>query len=250
MDVKEQGNGVEEIICDMINVFENVQQEIKIEMEKLKDEIRCKENDWTEERNKLKERIEKLEVRCEEYEIKNIEMKQLEGTEMMDSEKEDVECVWDRKTEIIKEWLDKLTKDVMQDEGKKNNMRDALISTTTPSTSQLQSTQLASISTDFVRNNNYTDLIGTPSTSGRYAQNQNSNVFQLNESNRPNTANSSTVSKERKNHTSSINFGDFKYFANKSNQSASSNSRNANIMCYCKKPAVQRAQKVGLNKSK
>ncbi|EGI59662.1 DNA topoisomerase 3-alpha [Acromyrmex echinatior] len=208
MDVKEQDNGVEEIICDVMNAFENVQREIKIEMEKLKDEMRCKRTE-------------------------------------INSEREDVECVWDTRIET-KEWLEKFEeseKGAMQEERKKNNMKDALMSPTTPSTSQLQST---TTNTDFGRNNNDFNLIETPSTSsGRRAQNQNSNIFQLNKSNRPNTANN-TVSKNRKNHTSSINFGVFNHFANKSDQSASNNSQN--IMCNCKKPAVPRTEQFGSNK--
>jgi len=208
MNVKEQVNYRKEIICDVMNAFENVQREIKIEMEKLKDEMRCREKDWTEEKNKLKERIKKLEVTCEEYnKIKN-EIRQLERTKM-DNEREDVECVWDTRIEMLKEWLEKFEedeKDVMQEERKKNNMKDALISPIIPSTSQSTAT---SINTDFGRNNNDFNLIETPSTSsGRHAQNQNSNIFQLNESNRSNTANDNTAQlKDKKNHTSSINFG-------------------------------------------
>jgi len=205
--MEEQGNYRKEIICDVMNAFENVQREIKIEMEKLKDEMRCREKDWTEEKNKLKERIKKLEVTCEEYnKIKN-EIRQLERTKM-DNEREDVECVWDTRIEMLKEWLEKFEedeKDVMQEERKKNNMKDALISLITPSTSQ---STVTSINTDFGRNNNDFNLIESPSTSsGRHAQNQNSNIFQLNESNRSNTANDNTVLKDKKNHTSSINFG-------------------------------------------
>ncbi|KYN28290.1 DNA topoisomerase 3-alpha [Trachymyrmex cornetzi] len=252
MDVKEQYNGVEEIICDLMNAFENVQREIKIEMEKLKDEMRCREKDWTEEKNKLKERIKKLEVICEEYKKIKDEIRQLERTET-DSEREEVECVWDNRIEMMKELLDKFErgeKSVKQEKRKKNNTRVALIPTSTPSTSQLQNTA-TSINTDFGRNNNNFDLIETPSTSSeRRAQNQNSNIFQLNELNRPNTASGNTVSENRKNHTPSINFGDFKNFMNKSDQFASSNSHNANIMCNCKKPAVQIVGKFGPNKGR
>jgi len=146
--MEEQGNYRKEIICDVMNAFENVQREIKIEMEKLKDEMRCREKDWTEEKNKLKERIKKLEVTCEEYnKIKN-EIRQLERTKM-DNEREDVECVWDTRIEMLKEWLEKFEedeKDVMQEERKKNNMKDALISPITPSTSQ---STVTSINTDW-----------------------------------------------------------------------------------------------------
>lgn len=48
----------------------------------------------------------------------------------MDNEREDVECVWDTRIEMLKEWLEKFEedeKDVMQEERKKNNMKDALI---------------------------------------------------------------------------------------------------------------------------
>ncbi|KAG5344370.1 TOP3A topoisomerase, partial [Acromyrmex heyeri] len=242
MDIKEQDNSVEEIICDVMNAFENMQREIKIEMEKLKDEMRCREKDWTEEKNKLKERIKKLEVTCEKYNKIKDEIRQLERTEI-NSERKDVECIWDTRNEMKElEKFKEGEKGAMQEERKKNNMKDALISPITSSTYQLQST---ATNIDFGRNNNDFNLIETPSTSsGRRAQNQNSNIFQLNK-NRPNTANNNTVSKDRKNHTFSINFN---HFANKSDQSASNNSHN--IMCNCKKPAVQRTEQFGSNKGR
>ncbi|KAG5311923.1 TOP3A topoisomerase, partial [Pseudoatta argentina] len=170
MDVKEQDNSVEEIICDVMNAFENMQREIKIEMEKLKDEMRCREKDWTEKKNKLKERIKKLEVTCEKYNKIKDEIRQLERTEI-NSERKDVECVWDTRNEMKElEKFKEGEKGAMQEERKKNNMKDALISLITSSTSQLQ------------------------------------------------------------------------------NQSASNNSHN--IMCNCKKPAVQRTEQFGSNKGR
>ncbi|XP_018347480.1 PREDICTED: uncharacterized protein DDB_G0287625-like [Trachymyrmex septentrionalis] len=243
MDVKEQSKE----ICDVMNAFENVQREIKTEMEKLKNQLRCMEKDWTENKNKLKERIKELEVTYEKYNKIKDEIRQME----MNSEREDVECVKDMGIEMMKEWLEKFEEDekgIMQEERKKNNTKNALIFPTTPNTSQLQSTA-TSINTDFGRNNNDCNLIEIPSTSsGRRAQNK--NTFRLNESNRSNTANGNTVSKDRTNHTSSINFDVLNNFANKSDHSASNNSRNANIICNCKKPAIPRLLKFGLNKKR
>ncbi|KYM95075.1 hypothetical protein ALC62_14294 [Cyphomyrmex costatus] len=98
----EQGKVVEDIMYVMMNVLEDVRREIKIEMEKLKVEIRCKEKDWIEERNRLKERIKKLEVKCEGCnKIKNNRIGQLkEGGEEMDSKTEDMGR--DRRMEVMK----------------------------------------------------------------------------------------------------------------------------------------------------
>lgn len=145
-----------------------------------------------------------------------------------------------------------------------NNTRDAESSTSRSRTSQSQSIQQQSISSAaFVRNNNNVGMIGTSGISGRQPQSQHSNVSQPNRSNRPNT-DRNTISNNRENHTSWVNSGDFNSSRNRSDQSTSRDSRNANstitwgnidnnteIMCNCHEIAIKlTVRKEGPNKGK